>query len=80
MASCPASALRAVLSRLSARLRFLAVATLGAYAAINLLLVALSPFTQGWPTLAVTALAVPPMVLVMVYAVIPVAFRCGSPR
>ena len=78
MTSLPAA--RAVLSRLLVRLRFLVVATLGAYAAINLLLIALSPFTQGWPTLAVTALAVPPMVLVMVYAVIPVAFRVGSPR
>lgn len=80
MTSFPASAARAALSRLLVRLRFLVVATLGAYAAINLLLIALSPFTQGWPTLAVTALAVPPMVLVMVYAVIPVAFRFGSPR
>lgn len=68
------------LSRFLARLRFLVVATLGAYAAINLLLAAIMPFTQGWPTLGVTALAVPPMVLVMVYAVIPVAFRVGSPR
>ena len=71
---------RAALSRPLARLRFLAVATLGAYAAINLLLAALSPFTQGWSTLGVTALAVPPMVLVMVYAVIPIAFRFGQPR
>lgn len=67
-------------ARLAARLRFLVVATVGAYAAINLLLAALSPFTQGWPTLGVTALAVPPMVLAMVYGVIPIAFRFGSPR
>lgn len=69
-----------IVVRLLGRLRFLAVATLGAYAAINLLLAALAPFTQGWPTVGVTALAVPPMVLVMVYAVIPVAFRVGAPR
>ena len=67
-------------SRLPARLRFLAIATAGAYAAINLLLAAIAPFTQGWSTLGVTALAVPPMVLMMVYGVIPVAFRFGAPR
>ena len=67
-------------TRFGARLRFLIIATLGAYAAINLLLAVIAPFTQGWPTLGVTALAVPPMVLVMVYAVIPVAFRFGRPR
>ncbi|MGO4405799.1 hypothetical protein AB4Z10_16235 [Bosea sp. RAF48] len=68
------------LSRLAARLGFLAVATVGAYGAINLLLAFLAPLTQGWPTLGVTALAVPPMVLAMVYGVIPIAFRFGSPR
>ncbi|QEL23405.1 hypothetical protein FQV39_13080 [Bosea sp. F3-2] len=68
------------LSRFAARLRFLAVATAGAYGAINLLLALLAPVTQGWPTLGVTALAVPPMVLAMVYGVIPIAFRFGSPR
>lgn len=68
------------LSRVAARLRFLAVATGGAYAAINLLLALLAPLTQGWPTLGVTAVAVPPMVLAMVYGVIPIAFRFGSPR
>jgi len=76
----PSSSTPEILSRLLRRLRFLAVATFGAYAAINLLLAALAPFTQGWPTIGVTALAVPPMVLVMVYAVIPVAFRFGAPR
>ncbi len=69
-----------VLSRIASRLRFLMVATLGAYAAINLVLAALAPFTVGWPILGVTALAVPPMVLAMVYGVIPVAFRFGAPR
>jgi len=67
-------------SRLASRLRFLAVATGGAYAAINVLLALLAPLTQGWPTLGVTAVAVPPMVLAMVYGVIPIAFRLGSPR
>ena len=67
-------------SRLLPRLRFLAVATAGAYTAINLLLALLAPLTQGWPTLGVRALAVPPMVVAMVYGVIPVAFRFGSPR
>ncbi|HEV7260221.1 MAG TPA: hypothetical protein VGN82_20720 [Bosea sp. (in: a-proteobacteria)] len=67
-------------ARLAVRLRFLSVAIVGAYAAINLLLMALAPITQGWPTLGVTALVVPPMVLAMVYGVIPIAFRFGSPR
>ncbi len=67
-------------SRLASRLRFLVVATVGAYAAINLVLAVLAPFTAGWPTLGITALAVPPMVLAMVYGVIPIAFRFGSPR
>lgn len=68
------------LSRLASRLRFLIVATLGACAAINLVLAVLAPFTAGWPILGVTALAVPPMVLAMVYGVIPIAFRFGAPR
>jgi len=69
-----------LVSRLASRLRFLVVATVGAYAAINLVLAALAPFTAGWPIFGVTALAVPPMVLAMVYGVIPVAFRFGAPR
>ncbi|MGY6248701.1 hypothetical protein ACXIUS_14215 [Bosea thiooxidans] len=67
-------------SRLASRLRFLIVAIVGAYAAINVLLAVLAPLTVGWPTFGVTALAVPPMVLAMVYGVIPVAFRFGTPR
>lgn len=58
-----------------ARFRFLAVAMLGAYAILNLLLALLSPVTSQWPTVAVTALAVPPMVLAMVYLIIPLARR-----
>jgi antibiotic biosynthesis monooxygenase (ABM) superfamily enzyme len=62
------------------QLRFLATLMLGAYLLINLLLLALSPFTTGWPTWSVTALVVPPMVLGMVYLVIPVARRSlGTP-
>jgi hypothetical protein len=62
---------------LLARLRFLATLMLGAYLLINLLLSALAPLTSGWPTWSVTALAVPPMVLGMVYLVIPIAHRQG---
>uniref|UniRef100_A0A9E7ZUP0 Uncharacterized protein n=1 Tax=Bosea sp. NBC_00436 TaxID=2969620 RepID=A0A9E7ZUP0_9HYPH len=68
------------LSRLASRLRFLTVAIVGAYTAINLVLAVLAPFTVGWPIFGVTALAVPPMVLAMVYGVIPIAFRFGAPR
>ena len=56
-----------------ARLRFLLLAMLGAYSVLNLLLMLLAPLTAHWPTYAVTALAVPPMVLGMVYLVIPIA-------
>jgi hypothetical protein len=58
-----------------ARLRFLGTLMLGAYLLINLILAALAPVTFGWSTWAVTALAVPPMVLGMVYLVIPIAKR-----
>jgi len=55
------------------RCRFLAIVIVAAYALINVILAALGPLTSGWPTWAVTALAVPPMVLAMVYVVIPMA-------
>lgn len=61
------------LSSLLARLRFLGTLMLGAYLLINLILLALAPLTAGWSSWAVTALAVPPMVLGMVYLVMPVA-------
>jgi hypothetical protein len=57
------------------RLRFLATLMLGAYLLINLILTALAPVTTGWSTWSVTALAVPPMVLGMVYLVMPIARR-----
>jgi hypothetical protein len=57
------------------RLRFLAILMLGAYLLINLILLALSPWTAGWSTWSVTALAVPPMVLGMVYLIMPIARR-----
>ncbi|QCI67344.1 hypothetical protein [Phreatobacter stygius] len=60
-----------------AHCRFLAILMFGAYALINALLFALAPLTTGWPTWAVTALAVPPMVLGMVHLVIPLARRSG---
>ncbi len=60
---------------LSARLRFLAVLMLGAYAVLNLLMGALTPWVGQWPFYAVTAVTVPPMVLAMVYVVIPLARR-----
>lgn len=64
-------------SALLGRLRFLATLMLGAYLLINLLLSVLAPVTAGWSTWSVTALAVPPMVLGMVYLVIPIARRQG---
>ncbi len=67
-------------AHVASRFRFLAVAMAGAYVILNALLAALSPLTAGWPTVAVTGLAVPPMVLAMVYAIIPVARHFGAPR
>ncbi len=60
---------------LLARARFLATAMLGAWLTINLILGLAAPLTQGWPLYAVTALAVPPMVMAMVHLVIPLARR-----
>lgn len=59
----------------TAQLRFLGATMLGAYAVLNLLMLALKPITRGMPPLASTALVVPPMVLAMVYLVIPIARR-----
>ncbi|SEF52348.1 hypothetical protein [Bosea lathyri] len=58
-----------------ARGRFLAVAMVGAYLILNTLLALLAPLTAHWPTYAVTAVAVPPMVMAMVHLVIPLAKR-----
>lgn len=58
---------------LLAKSRFLAAAMAGAYTVLNVLLALLAPLTEGWPTYGTTAIAVPPMVLAMVYVVIPLA-------
>ena len=57
------------------RLQFLSILTIGAYVLINLILAVLAPLTAGWPLWGVTAIAVPPMVIGMVYGVIPFARR-----
>ena len=57
------------------RCRFLAAAMLGAYVVLNTLLAAVAPLTAHWPIYGVTALTIPPMVLAMVYLVIPLARR-----
>lgn len=62
-----------IVSQRLVRLRFLGTLMLGAYLLINLILAALAPLTAGWPMWGVTALAVPPMVLGMVYLVMPLA-------
>lgn len=59
----------------TARLRFLGATMLGAWIALNVVMFALAPLTRGMPTLASTAIVVPPMVLMMVYLVIPLARR-----
>ncbi|HLH93056.1 MAG TPA: hypothetical protein VKX28_31925 [Xanthobacteraceae bacterium] len=62
-------------SPLIARCRFLAAAMLGAYVVLNALLAAVTPITVHWPVYGVTALTIPPMVLAMIYLVIPLARR-----
>ena len=69
MSSTPAS------PSLIARLRFLAGAMLGAYLVLNLLLAVAVPLIGPMPLYCTTAITVPPMVLAMVYAVIPAARR-----
>ena len=59
----------------ASQLRFLGVTMVGAYIALNILMLALRPITAGMPPLAATALVVPPMVLAMVYLIIPIAKR-----
>jgi antibiotic biosynthesis monooxygenase (ABM) superfamily enzyme len=61
----------------SAQLKFLSAAILGAYLVINALMLALGPLTRGLPQLGMTAVIVPPMVLAMVYLVIPAARRAS---
>lgn len=61
-----------------AQCRFLCTQMVGAYVLINILLAALAPVTAGWPIWAKTAVAVPPMVLGMVYLVTPIARRAGA--
>jgi len=58
-----------------AQVRFLAALMIGAYVILNTLMMALEPFTHGMTPLLSTAVVVPPMVLAMVYVVIPIAKR-----
>jgi len=57
------------------RIRFLLATMAGAYVALNALMFVLRPITQGMTPLISTAILVPPMVLAMVYLIIPVARR-----
>jgi len=65
------------ISRLLRRLCFLASAMAGAYVLINAILWLTAPLTEGWPVWRVTLVAVPPMVMGMVYGVMPLARRLG---
>jgi hypothetical protein len=57
------------------RLRFLGAVMVGAYVLINGLMLLLQPVIRDMHPFASTAVLVPPMVLAMVYVVIPVAKR-----
>jgi hypothetical protein len=63
------------LAALLARARFFAIAMLGAYLLINLILALAAPIIHDWPLYGATAIAVPPMVIAMVQFVIPLARR-----
>lgn len=56
-------------------IRFLGTLMIGAYLVLNALMLALRPITHGMTPLLSTALLVPPMVIAMVYLVIPIAKR-----
>ncbi|MCB1972020.1 MAG: hypothetical protein KDG54_16580 [Geminicoccaceae bacterium] len=58
-----------------AQLAYYGVTSLGAYIALNALLMVAGPFVQAWPIGAKTAVTVPPMVIVMIHAVVPFAMR-----
>ncbi len=64
-----------VLRRILAQLVFYAINAVGAYVALNLLLLLVRPFVLGWPVTATTAVTVPLMVIAMIHAVVPVAMR-----
>jgi antibiotic biosynthesis monooxygenase (ABM) superfamily enzyme len=60
---------------LIARCRFLALAIVGGYIVLNSLLAVCAPVIAHWPMYGITAVTVPPMVLTMIYLVIPLARR-----
>lgn len=64
--------------RATAQLAFYVISAAGAYVALNLLLLLVQPFVSGWPVIATTAITVPPMVVAMIHAVVPVAARARA--
>jgi hypothetical protein len=61
-----------------AQLALYAVTSLGAYGALNLMLLLARPLVRDWPIAATTAIIVPPMVVVMIHAVVPLALRAKA--
>lgn len=68
----------AVGRRLIAQLAFYAVNSAGAYVALNVLLFLAAPVLKGWSVAAATAVTVPPMVVIMVHTVVPLAARAKT--
>nr|WP_322864777.1 hypothetical protein [Aquicoccus sp. G2-2]MEA1111997.1 hypothetical protein [Aquicoccus sp. G2-2] len=64
--------------RLSSQIAFYAITVAGAYGALNILLLMASPFLLGWSIAAKTAVTVPPMVVVMIHVVVPIAVRAKA--
>lgn len=58
-----------------AQLVFYAINAVGAYVALNLLLMLVRPIVYGWPITATTAITVPPMVIAMIHGIAPLAAR-----
>ena len=63
---------------MSSRLRLALCLMIGAYPLVTLLLDVLAPLYAGWPLMARTALVVPPMVLGMVFGVMPLVHRLAG--
>jgi antibiotic biosynthesis monooxygenase (ABM) superfamily enzyme len=63
---------------LPSRLRFTACLMVGAYPVVTLVLAALAPLTATWSLPLRTALAVPVIVALMVFAVIPTVHRLAG--
>jgi antibiotic biosynthesis monooxygenase (ABM) superfamily enzyme len=66
------------LSKIVFKIRFLGTAILGAYAVVNTLNLLLFRLIEGLGHAAASAITIPPMVVTMIYVVIPLARRLSQ--